>query len=212
MHKFWQLIGMLYSPKFSNSTIAITSGVAFAYGNSMLNVVGLSSYSGPTGTGIVLAWNKQAGNTHYEKQSKEDIFVSPATATAHWDVIGGKAGIYYANGTNTGFIPLEVSVLSVSEPATAGFNVWPNPTTGELRVMSYELRVGEIEVFDVYGRKVGAKFLSNLLERWTRSGRGGFRYFSPAGGGLFSKSGEWGKEGGEIVGTVYFLCSLLSLC
>jgi hypothetical protein len=32
--------------------------------------------------------------------------------------------------------------------------LYPNPTTGELRVTSYELQVAGIEVFDVYGRKV----------------------------------------------------------
>jgi len=32
--------------------------------------------------------------------------------------------------------------------------VYPNPTTGELRIMSDELPIGDIEVFDVYGRKL----------------------------------------------------------
>ena len=32
-------------------------------------------------------------------------------------------------------------------------NVYPNPTTGELRVESGELRVENVEVFDIYGRK-----------------------------------------------------------
>jgi len=121
-----------------NFTLSLIGGVAFAYGNKISDVINYQQFLGPTGTGVVLAWDKQAGHTHYEKQSKEDIFVSPATATAHWDVIGGKAGIYYANGTNMGFIPLEVSVLSVSEPATAGFEVYPNPTSGELQVTSYK--------------------------------------------------------------------------
>ena len=37
-----------------------------------------------------------------------------------------------------------------------GISVYPNPTRGELRVTSYELQVTSIEVFDVYGRNVGA--------------------------------------------------------
>jgi len=144
----------------ANFTLSVQGGVVFSYGKKITDVINYQQFLGPTGTGVVLAWDKQAGNTHYETYSKEDIFVSPATATAHWEVIGGKAGIYYANGTNTGFIPLEVSVLSVSEPATAGFEVYPNPTNGELQVTSYELQVNNeklimnyIEVFDVYGRK-----------------------------------------------------------
>ena len=31
--------------------------------------------------------------------------------------------------------------------------VYPNPTTGELRITNYELQVTNVEVFDVYGRK-----------------------------------------------------------
>jgi len=31
--------------------------------------------------------------------------------------------------------------------------IYPNPTYGELRVMSYELRVMSVEVFDIYGKK-----------------------------------------------------------
>ena len=44
--------------------------------------------------------------------------------------------------------------------------VYPNPTMGELRITNYELRIDNIEIFDVYGRKVGAKFPSNVLEGW----------------------------------------------
>ena len=32
--------------------------------------------------------------------------------------------------------------------------VVPNPTTGELRVTSYELQVTDVEVYDIYGRKL----------------------------------------------------------
>ena len=42
----------------------------------------------------------------------------------------------------------------------ASLQVYPNPTTGQLRIMNYELRDGVIELFDVYGRKVEAKFPS----------------------------------------------------
>jgi len=31
--------------------------------------------------------------------------------------------------------------------------VYPNPTTGELRITNYELRITRVEIFDVYGRK-----------------------------------------------------------
>jgi hypothetical protein len=44
--------------------------------------------------------------------------------------------------------------------------IFPNPTTGELRITSYELRITDVEIYDVLGRKVGKKFSSNLLEGW----------------------------------------------
>jgi hypothetical protein len=43
-----------------------------------------------------------------------------------------------------------------AQPATA-IQVYPNPTTGELRVTSYELRVTSVEIFDVYGKKQKAE-------------------------------------------------------
>jgi hypothetical protein len=32
-------------------------------------------------------------------------------------------------------------------------NIYPNPTTGELRITNYELRIKDVEVYDVLGRK-----------------------------------------------------------
>jgi len=54
--------------------------------------------------------------------------------------------------------------------------VYPNPTNGELRItnrshvsgklseVNYELRIDNVEIFDIYGRKVGDKFPSKVLE------------------------------------------------
>jgi PKD repeat protein len=38
--------------------------------------------------------------------------------------------------------------------------VFPNPTSGELQITGYEIQITEVEIFDVYGRKVETK---NLL-------------------------------------------------
>jgi len=52
----------------------------------------------------------------------------------------------------------------VVEPHDCAFlQVWPNPTTGELRIeVADQARndVQNVEIFDVYGRKVGEKFPS----------------------------------------------------
>jgi hypothetical protein len=45
------------------------------------------------------------------------------------------------------------SASSVCEKTLENITVVPNPTTGELRIENGELRIMEVEVFDVYGRK-----------------------------------------------------------
>jgi hypothetical protein len=51
---------------------------------------------------------------------------------------------------------IEITPLSINEPISAlgMIHVYPNPTTGELRVTSYELPVTGVEIFDVYSRKL----------------------------------------------------------
>jgi hypothetical protein len=47
---------------------------------------------------------------------------------------------------------------NIKENKNANLFVYPNPTTGELRIENGELRIGNVEIYDVYGRKV-----SNLI-------------------------------------------------
>jgi len=44
--------------------------------------------------------------------------------------------------------------------------VYPNPTSGELRIESVDIRVESVDIFDIYGRKVATKFPSKNLEGW----------------------------------------------
>jgi hypothetical protein len=46
--------------------------------------------------------------------------------------------------------------LSITESLLGDIKVYPNPTSGELRIESGELRVLGVEIFDVFGRLVGA--------------------------------------------------------
>ncbi|MDR2971083.1 MAG: T9SS type A sorting domain-containing protein, partial [Bacteroidales bacterium] len=48
--------------------------------------------------------------------------------------------------------------VGVEEYGAGEVEVFPNPTTGELRVTSYELQVTSIEVFDIYGRAVSTHY------------------------------------------------------
>jgi len=47
--------------------------------------------------------------------------------------------------------------IGVHENEKPEVSVYPNPTTGQLRITNYELRILEVEVFDVFGRKQKAE-------------------------------------------------------
>ncbi len=69
-----------------------------------------SGFTGATGTGVVIGWDQAAGITSYTAGSSNDIVKSPDTAAAVWGTSGGESGLFYANGTASGFIPLPVTV------------------------------------------------------------------------------------------------------
>ena len=56
--------------------------------------------------------------------------------------------------------------LGIHENPLQNITIYPNPTTGELRIESYELQVTGIEIFDIYGKNVESKFPSKNLEGW----------------------------------------------
>ncbi|MCL2511325.1 MAG: T9SS type A sorting domain-containing protein [Bacteroidales bacterium] len=67
----------------------------------------------------------------------------------------------FENVTDDHIISVTFSyVTNIAEHDNAQIVVFPNPSTGELIVTSYELQVTSIEVFDVYGRNVGIEFPS----------------------------------------------------
>jgi endonuclease/exonuclease/phosphatase family metal-dependent hydrolase len=77
---------------------------------------------------------------------------------------------YYA--TTSDHIPVSISfsisngVNITEQPAKSSFYVYPNPATGELVVTSYELRVTNVEIFDVYGRKCHVINSPPFMEGW----------------------------------------------
>jgi len=46
------------------------------------------------------------------------------------------------------------NLVGVTEAETSLTTIYPNPTTGELKIENGELRIRSVEVFDVYGRKL----------------------------------------------------------
>ena len=64
---------------------------------------------------------------------------------------------------NDNVINLRQSMSSACEKsALENITIYPNPTTGELQVTSYELQVTNVEIFDVYGRKLSSHHLITL--------------------------------------------------
>ena len=118
----------------------VSGGLVFAPTPDISTVINCNYFTGPTDKGIILAWNNEAGTTNYEIMSADDIQKLPESATAYWDKKGNLSGISYAMGDNTGFIPLDVEVvLSVKESILSNITIFPNPTTGELRITNREL-------------------------------------------------------------------------
>jgi len=162
----------------SDGITYLNGGMAFAYGRSVDFVINNFSFPEPMGAGVVIAWDKRAGNIFYEIFSTEDISVSPESATAYWDKIDGEYGISYTHKENSGFIPLNVIVLFINEnKPSSNLKVFPNPTTGVIYISSEQVnkqtsgQVDEIEVYDILGRKQKVesrkgKFPSNSLEGW----------------------------------------------
>jgi len=52
----------------------------------------------------------------------------------------------------------ELMSLRVNELVKGNILIYPNPTIGELRITNYELRIDNVEIFDVCGRKIPFQF------------------------------------------------------
>jgi hypothetical protein len=57
-------------------------------------------------------------------------------------------------GNDTKELCIHIDGVGVSENEMEDIVIFPNPTTGELGIRNYELGIRNIEVFDVYGRKL----------------------------------------------------------
>ena len=54
-------------------------------------------------------------------------------------------------------VKVKLAKLSVQENGLEGISIYPNPTTGELRITNYELGITNVEIFDIYGKKQKAE-------------------------------------------------------
>jgi hypothetical protein len=94
------------------SKVTVSGGVVYAFKNIIIHETNLTGvvYATEanfkvTGTGMVIACG--TGSGIHILRSAAGIAFLPEGATAYWDRKEGKSGISYANGENTGFIPIE---------------------------------------------------------------------------------------------------------
>ena len=96
----------------SGSTFTMAGGVVSGTGRTADGIISgsytLNTAPAPaTNNGIIIAWDKPdgAGPFVYAESESTHLIVFPAaSATAVWAIEGGKSGISYKNGANTGFI------------------------------------------------------------------------------------------------------------
>ena len=111
-----------------NATLSIDGGFLFAYGKTVLVddifardnfAINNSGGADPTtiaGNSVVCAWDQGAGVTSYEEGTTDGLDVLPSGASALWGIDGTEYGIYYANGTNHGFFPINGVTVTPAQP------------------------------------------------------------------------------------------------
>jgi hypothetical protein len=125
-------------------------------------------------TNKTIQWSvTDAGTTFAEIVAGVLTATAPGTAVVTATIENGEGiGIPFVKNFD-----IEIYNVGIKEvSATSGIVVSPNPTTGELRISNGACPIVNIEVFDVYGRRIeiprsarndgGGKFPSNSLEGW----------------------------------------------
>ena len=143
----------------STGTVTVSGGILFAYGKVLTDVVrGSYNYNNSTSSGIIAAWDKDAGKVNYTTGASEHIFKFPDAATAVWAKQGGNNGISVSYKTNSGFIPLGVTLadapslsgtVSITGTAAFGGTLTANTsglTPTPLGTLSYQWKRGSTNI------------------------------------------------------------------
>ncbi|MCL2137424.1 MAG: autotransporter adhesin family protein, partial [Coriobacteriia bacterium] len=117
----------------SDSSITINGGLVFSYGTSLFgtyNAIYLPGSNEPdiSGTAVVVAWAQQSGAS-YAAGTMERLIALPGSAAVRWNSISGIDGIEYQNGSNTGLLPLDVTILAEPDLGLI-FDASEDPLTG----------------------------------------------------------------------------------
>jgi len=99
--------------------------------------------------------------TNYQVQKYGTPILESDYSVLEGKLIFHTPGLYSVGMTNKAIHAsvtgtLEVVTVGVSENESLSIEVYPNPTTGELRIENGELRIEKVEIFDIYGKNVGA--------------------------------------------------------
>ena len=132
-----------------------------------------SEYTGYTQETVITGLSKPAGIDVIENRmivseyETGEIIIYDITVMPAWEMyrintgmssvqgikIGPDGRIWFVDGTTNGVYKIEVAGLGIVEN-TLDFNVYPNPTTGELNVLLDSAIDGVIEVRDVQGKLI----------------------------------------------------------
>jgi hypothetical protein len=65
--------------------------------------------------------------------------------------------------TETGIVTI-IENVGITSLTKDKIRIYPNPTTGELQIESGQLKVENVEIFDIYGKKILSNFNINLID------------------------------------------------
>jgi hypothetical protein len=105
-------------------------------------------------------WGAVSGSGSYEKESTATVIATPKTHCKflHWtengEIVSTDSLYTFTVEIDRNLVAVFEEVIGISDFALSAIKVYPNPTTGELRIENGELRIDNIVVYDVYGRKV----------------------------------------------------------
>jgi hypothetical protein len=142
------------SPAHKTMHLTINAGVGnswnliwTAYEGTEYSTYNIYRSSGETMGELQLIGTMPGGNTSFSDFSAPQGYVYYMVEILMNETCVGKGSSIKSNvATNNPNVGIN------EQNPISGVSVYPNPTTGELRITNYELRITSLEVFDVYGR------------------------------------------------------------
>jgi subtilisin family serine protease len=113
---------------------------------------------------ITLSWEYEDEDVLFNIYRDENKIASNITGKQYTDTeveIDAQYCYYVkatAEATESTASNTDCAVIVGIEEFTSDLKLYPNPTTGELIIENGGLRIGNVEVFDVFGKKINSKF------------------------------------------------------